>query len=93
METDLEHIRQLAKARHDENWRFRTFLKGCDGDEVDEHRPADCASYPNLHKDGFLSRLVFVLNSYAVCPIVFNVYEHLKDEMGFQRRGRRRRRN
>ena len=30
METDLNKIRKLSKEREDENWEFRSFLKGCD---------------------------------------------------------------
>jgi len=30
METDLNKIRKLSKEKEDENWEFRSFLKGCD---------------------------------------------------------------
>ncbi|GAI19918.1 unnamed protein product, partial [marine sediment metagenome] len=30
METDLSKIRKLSKEKEDENWEFRSFLKGCD---------------------------------------------------------------
>lgn len=43
-------------------------------------RPCDCESFPHLHKDVFVSRLMDVINNCSVCPIVFNVYERLKDE-------------
>jgi hypothetical protein len=46
-----------------------------------DHRPQDCRSYPHLHKDDFLFRLMGVIGNYAVCPIVFNVYERLKEEL------------
>lgn len=166
LETNLDRIRQLAEERDDENWDFRSFLKGCDDEEVDsivhrlyeemapridckacancctvitprmdkenverlaqctgmsasefeaqylekseehaelvfkagpcpllkdglcmhyEQRPESCASYPHLHKGGFVFRLILIVNSCAVCPIVFNVYEALKDELGFRR--------
>ena len=41
--TDLKLIDKLAKEREDENWRFRSYLKGCTTDEVDEvfHRLHD----------------------------------------------------
>lgn len=29
METDLNKIRKLSKEKEDENWNFRSFLKGC----------------------------------------------------------------
>jgi hypothetical protein len=45
------------------------------------YRPKDCISYPHLHKKDFVSRLMGVIQNYSVCPIVFNVYEYLKDEI------------
>ena len=44
-------------------------------------RPKDCRSYPHLHKKGFTFRLWGVVENYRVCPIVFNVYEQLKNEL------------
>ena len=44
-----------------------------------EYRPKDCASYPHLHKDGFIFRLIDVINNCSVCPIVFTIYERLKE--------------
>ena len=44
-------------------------------------RPDDCRSYPHLHKKGFIIRLWGVVDNCSVCPIVFNVYELLKDEL------------
>ncbi len=46
-----------------------------------EFRPKSCASYPHLHKDEFVFRLWGVVENYSFCPIVFNVYEKLKDEL------------
>jgi len=46
-----------------------------------EYRPKDCVSYPHLHKDEFIFRLIGVVENYAICPIVFNVYEILKAEL------------
>ena len=46
-----------------------------------DYRPQDCRSYPHLHKDDFSSRLMRVIRNYAICPIVFNVYERLKEEL------------
>ena len=158
METDLIKIKNLSKEREDENWYFRTFLKGYDIKQLDsivhelfkqvsetidctscgncckemqpslkkkdidklskslnikpdqfvtkyvnkdedggrilnqlpcpflkdnkctqyDSRPVDCASYPHLHKNDFVFRLIGVVNNYSICPIVFNVYEALK---------------
>ena len=46
-----------------------------------EYRPGDCRSYPYLHKENFRGRLLGVIGNYAICPIVFNVYERLKVEL------------
>ena len=45
-----------------------------------DSRPADCASYPHVHKKDFVFRLIGVVNNYSICPIVFNVYEVLKSK-------------
>lgn len=165
METDLEKIKLIGKKKEDENWKFRSYLKGLDIEEeeldkivhdinddvtsqidctkcancckvcdpvldtddifklstslrmtVDEFktaylieseeekdcynfnkvpcpflennkctiyadRPKVCESYPHLHKDEFWTRLMGVVQNYSVCPIVFNVYEKLKQEL------------
>jgi Fe-S-cluster containining protein len=165
IEMDLEYIQEMGEARDDENWAFRTFLKGSPigseeldtivheiaadvTDQIDciqcancckrisptldeedistfslglgmpitefqeqyltakgdvsavrefraqpcsflednrcsnyECRPKDCRSYPHLQKVGFSSRLIDIINNYAICPIVFNVYEQLKIEI------------
>lgn len=51
---------------------------------VYDSRPEDCRSYPHLHKEDFLSRLLGVIDNYSVCPIVFNVYEDLKYKFHFR---------
>ena len=45
------------------------------------YRPKVCRSYPHLHKNDFVFRLIGVIQNSSVCPIVFNVYEHLKAEL------------
>jgi len=164
IETDIERVRELAEAKENQNWRFRTFLKGVDLSvkELDSiaHRhykdiarqidcvtcancckevspklseddvtrlasclgispselivahlrptedcdaycfrqkpcaflqknrctvydacPDDCRSFPHLHKDEFVFRLIQVVNNCSVCPIVYNVFERLKEEL------------
>ena len=44
-------------------------------------RPSACRSYPHLHKKSFSSRTIGVIGNCSVCPIVYNVYEHLKKEI------------
>ena len=46
-----------------------------------ESRPKGCRSYPHLHKERFAGRLISVVLNCSVCPIVFNVYERLKQEL------------
>lgn len=48
---------------------------------VYQSRPNDCKSYPHLHKKEIVFRLMGVVSNYSICPIVFNVYEQLKDEL------------
>jgi len=45
------------------------------------HRPAVCESFPHLYKKDFISRLIQVVENYYICPIVFNIYENIKDEL------------
>ena len=52
---------------------------------IDENRPKTCQDYPYTAKEGFIFRLYGMLNSYEICPIVFNLMERLKDEMRFRR--------
>lgn len=49
-----------------------------------EDRPDDCRSFPHLHKDHFSSRMFQVIANYSTCPIVYNVVERLKKELGFK---------
>jgi Fe-S-cluster containining protein len=50
-----------------------------------EVRPAVCAGYPHLQRN-FRSRLWQNIDNAAVCPIVFNVLESLKQSLGFAER-------
>ena len=47
------------------------------------HRPKNCISYPHLYKDRIVSRLIGLVERCSVCPIVFHVYERLKDRFWF----------
>ncbi len=46
-----------------------------------DFRPNACRSFPHLHKQKFVFRLIQVINNYSICPIVFNVYELLKIQL------------
>ena len=48
------------------------------------HRPEVCHSFPHLDKPGFVSRLRSAMYNYSICPIVYNVIERMKLEMGFR---------
>lgn len=50
---------------------------------VYEQRFTECREFPHLHKKNFSGRLFGTLMHYAMCPIIFNVVEELKVEMGF----------
>ncbi|MCX6380761.1 MAG: YkgJ family cysteine cluster protein [Armatimonadetes bacterium] len=53
---------------------------------VYEHRPDVCRGYPYLHKDEFRSRTLAMIQRVEECPIVFNVWESLKEQFRFRRR-------
>jgi Fe-S-cluster containining protein len=52
---------------------------------VYEHRFEGCKEFPALHLRDFKNRLFTTFMHYERCPIIFNVVEHLKDEMSFER--------
>ena len=74
----------LMKDEEEDGFTFRStpcpFLSG-NSCAVYPDRPEDCRSYPHLHKKEFATRLYGVLSNCSVCPIVYNVYELLKDEL------------
>ena len=49
-----------------------------------EERFTECRDFPHLYKDNFTDRLFGTLMYYAMCPIIFNVVEELKVEIGFR---------
>jgi Fe-S-cluster containining protein len=58
-----------------------TFLEGniC---SVYSIRPQSCADFPGLHRPRLKWRMKQVEENYAICPIVFNVVEKLKKQLG-----------
>lgn len=44
-------------------------------------RPQDCRSYPHLDRPDFVQRTGQAIANYGECPIVFNVYEILKNKL------------
>ncbi len=78
-----ELTRRYLTTREDQENTYTFNATPCpflDGNQctVYECRPQSCRSYPHLHKSGFTHRLIQVVENYAICPIVFNVYEELK---------------
>jgi uncharacterized protein len=53
---------------------------------VYEDRPADCRGYPYLYEPEFSSRTMAMIERTFTCPIVFEVFEALKQSWGFTRR-------
>ena len=48
-----------------------------------ENRFNECREFPHLHKPNFTGRLFGTLLYYAMCPIIFNVMEQLKEAIPF----------
>ena len=57
---------------------------------VYEDRPGDCRGYPYLDQPDFTSRLWGMIERTFTCPIVYEVMEELKPQLGFRDRKRRR---
>ncbi|MBI3883078.1 MAG: YkgJ family cysteine cluster protein [Sphingobacteriales bacterium] len=51
---------------------------------VYEYRFEGCRDFPHLHQNNFSGRLFGILMHYAMCPIIFNVVEELKIQVGFR---------
>ena len=74
----------LVESEEDDGFHFKIlpcpFLKGnfC---TVYSSRPHDCRSYPHLHKKDRVFSMNAILSNCSVCPIVYNVYELLKEEL------------
>ncbi|MCY7293335.1 MAG: YkgJ family cysteine cluster protein [Ferruginibacter sp.] len=51
---------------------------------VYENRFTGCRAFPHLHEANFKGRLFGTLVHYAMCPIIYNVVEELKVEVGFK---------
>jgi Fe-S-cluster containining protein len=49
-----------------------------------EKRPECCKDFPNTHKHQFTTRLFAMIEYYSICPIVFNLMEMLKLELGYR---------
>ena len=83
---------QATETGEDNPWQTRTtpcpFLKDnrC---SVYEDRPDDCRGYPYLDEPDFAFRTIAMIERTFTCPIVYEVMEELKREVGFRWRRRR----
>ena len=128
LETDLDKIKKLSEKNDQENWNFRTFLKGyhttveemdaivhelyqrisseidctdcancckkvqpvldqedikkfCDGFGISVSQFKRKSLKPHKEQGRFVFRLWGVVENCSICPIVFKVYEQLKDKL------------
>ena len=70
----------------DEPGRFLIRQKPCpflDGTVCRHYksRPESCSEFPFLHKPDFTTRTIMLLWNLPLCPIIYNVYELLKQEV------------
>jgi len=80
-----DFVRQyLTEDEEDGGYVFKSvpcpFLSG-NSCSVYPNRPDDCRSYPHLHKREFVFRLNQAVSNCSVCPISYNVFELLKQEI------------
>jgi len=89
----IETYLQRTDPDDDNRWQTRStpcpFLKDnrC---SVYEDRPGDCRGYPYVDQPEFTSRLWGMIERTFTCPIVYEVMEELKPQLGFRDRKRRR---
>jgi len=76
METNIVKIQEISEEKTEENWAFRAYLKECDmsPDEID-------AIVHRLYKEISSKIDCVACANCSACPIVFNVYEALKEEL------------
>ncbi|WP_147313947.1 YkgJ family cysteine cluster protein [Deminuibacter soli] len=58
------------------------FLKG-NSCSIYEHRFTECREFPSFHQPHFQGRLFATFMHYGRCPIIYNVMEQMKQELGF----------
>jgi Fe-S-cluster containining protein len=82
-----EFVNNILEVDEDKDLRLKgspcVFLKD-NACKIYSYRPNDCRSYPHLHKKYFTSRLFFVIENLEICPIVYNIFEELKENMNFR---------
>ncbi len=75
----------------DSEGNYQTKHKPCDFLQADgscklaECKPESCKKYPYTNQPERLWSLYSVLDTVAVCPVAFEIYERLKKEYGFKK--------
>lgn len=62
------------------------FLKEDGSCEIEACKPNSCRDYPYTDKPERLFHLLSITESTGICPVVFEMFERLKDEYKFKRR-------
>lgn len=65
-----------------------TFLKDNGACDIESCKPGSCKDYPFTDQPNRLFSLASLVGSTSVCPVVFEMFEKLKDEYNFKRRKR-----
>ena len=75
----------------DENYETFKYLKGFICKNLMDskcaiylERPEVCKDFPYMDIPGFTGRTVGVFQNYEICPIVYNIVEHLKVELDWK---------
>ncbi|MBC8062852.1 MAG: YkgJ family cysteine cluster protein [Clostridiaceae bacterium] len=70
------------------NVRPCCFLKEDGGCQIEACKPVSCRDYPYTDKPERLFGLLSIVDSTSICPVVFEIFERLKQEYRFKRRKR-----
>lgn len=82
-----EVLRLFVEPENMEQYRYAMSFacKNLDGKKCTIYleRPEECREYPYMHRDRYVERTHEIFQNYEICPIVFNVFELLKKELGW----------
>tara|TARA_B100000809_G_scaffold164321_1_gene161674 strand:- start:1784 stop:2254 length:471 start_codon:yes stop_codon:yes gene_type:complete len=86
-----EELRKFVVEEKIEKYRYleRFSCKNLDSNDCKKctvylDRPQECRDFPYMDRDNFAKRTIGILQNYKICPIVFNTYESLKDELNWK---------
>lgn len=81
----VQEFRDKYLIESDEGFQIKDkpcpFLRG-DGCSIYETRPKNCREYPYTHKKEIWTRLGNLVDNCRVCPVVFEIFEILKEHYG-----------